>query len=146
MAVDNKVPLGNPGVASFASETWGNTNEMLISDTPAMATQTISVAASGADVTIALGQVLAADGSPAAQDGMTAADKACYIAAMSIVVADGATKSVAVYRAGHFDMDALTWAASYDTDAKKKAAFDDAGVSPMILIGKRKHDSDDLYP
>lgn len=145
MAVDKKVPLGNPGVADFQSETWGNTNEMLISDTPPMATQTISVSASGADVEIALGQVLAADGSPAAQDGATAADKACYIAAMSIVVADGATKEVAIYRAGHFDMDALTWDATYDTDAKKKAAFDDAGVSPMILIGKRKFNSDGIY-
>lgn len=145
MAVDNKVPLGNPGIAEFSSETWGNVNELLISDTPAQVTQTITVTASGADVTITLGQVLAADGAAADQAGATAADKACYIGATNIVVADGTSKEVPVYRAGHYDMDALTWDASYDTDAKKKAAFDDAGVSPMIFIGKRKFNSDGLY-
>ena len=145
MAVDNKVPLGNPGIAEFSSETWGNTNPMLYSDTPALVEKPITVAASGADVEIALGQVLAADGSAAAQDGATAADKACYIAACSIVVADGDSALVPVYHAGHFDMDALTWDATYDTDAKKEAAFSDAGVNPTIFISKRKHTSDDLY-
>lgn len=144
MAVDSKVPLGNPGVASFASETWGNENEFLISPTPEVAWTYISVAASGDDVTITLFDVLAADGSAAAQDGMTEAAQANFIAAMSVVVPDGETKDVPVFTAGHFDQDALNWPASYDTDAKKRAAFQ-GSLSPTILIGKRNHTSDDIY-
>jgi len=144
MAVDNNVALGNPGVASFNSETWGNDPEFLISHTPPVAWTYISVSASGSDVTITLFDVLAADGSAADQAGMTEAAQANFIAAMSVVVPDGSTKQVPVFTAGHFDQDALTWDASYDTDAKKKAAFQ-GSLSPTILIGKRDHSSDDIY-
>lgn len=49
----------------------------------------------------------------------------------------GQTTTVDVYRDGHWNMDALNWHASFDTDSKKKHAFE-RSVSPMILISKKK--------
>lgn len=144
MAVDNDIPVGSPGLANFESETWGNIPEHLFSDTPAVAEQTLEFTASGADLEIGFLDVLAADGGAAAQDGAGAADRANYIAAATITIADGETKSVPVYVAGHFNMQALNWAASYDTDAKKSAAFQ-GSLSPTILVSKSKHTSGAIY-
>lgn len=145
MAVDNKVPYGEPGVANFAKESWGNKQNWQYSDTPALTTINIAVSASGADVEIDFLDVLNTTGGPAAQAGATAALKANYIAATTITVPDGETKQVPVYVQGHFEMAALNWAASYDTDAKKAAAFQ-GSVSPTIYISKSAHDSDAIYP
>lgn len=145
MAVDNDIPVGSPGLANFESETWGNVPEHLYSDTPPVAEQTVSFTASGADLTINFLDVLATDGGAAAQDGASAADRANYIAAATIVIPDGETKTVPVYVAGHFNMDALNWASTYDTDAKKAAAFQ-GSVSPTILVSKSKFNSDAIYP
>ena len=41
-------------------------------------------------------------------------------------------------------MDALVWDATYDTDAKKAAAFE-GSVSPTIFVSKPKHNSDAIY-
>lgn len=144
MAVDNDIPVGSPGLANFESETWGNKPEWLYSDTPPVAEQTISVTASGADVEITFLDVLAADGTAANQAGATEPEQANYIAAATTTVADGETKEVPVYRAGHFSMDALNWDASYTTDAQKKAAFE-GSLSPTILVSKAKHTSGAIY-
>lgn len=144
MAVDNKVPYGKPGIANFESESWGNKQNWQFGDTPALVSDNIEVTASGADVEIDFLDVLAKDGTAAAQNGATAADRANYIAATTITVPDGETKMVPVYRQGHFEMAALNWAATYDTDAKKKAAFE-GSVSPSIFVSKSKLDSDSIY-
>ncbi|TIP38615.1 MAG: hypothetical protein E5X77_31675 [Mesorhizobium sp.] len=44
---------------------------------------------------------------------------------------------VAIYRAGNFNPDALNWDASFDTDAKREAAFRGAPSPTNILIRKR---------
>lgn len=144
MAVDNDIPVGSPGAANYASETWGNIPEHLFSDTPPVAEVTMDFTASGAAVEISFLDVLAADGSAAAETGATAADKANFIAAATITIADGETKSVPVYVAGHFNMQALNWDSTYDTDAKKKAAFQ-GSLSPTILVSKSKHESGAIY-
>lgn len=41
-------------------------------------------------------------------------------------------KTVAVYRTGCFNPEALVWPTSYDTDAKKKHAFDHLGADILI--------------
>jgi len=145
MAVDNKVPYGEPGIANFEKESWGNKQNWQYGDTPALTTKTISVTASGADVVIGFLDVLAVDGGAADQAGVAAADRANYIAATAITVVDGTTKDVPVYVQGHFEMNALTWDASYDTDAKKEAAFQ-GSVSPTIFVSKGNFDSDAIYP
>jgi hypothetical protein len=144
MAVDENIPRGVPGVADYQTRTYGNLQELLYSDTPPLAQVTIDVTATGADLTIGLYSVIATDGTPAVQTEAAAADRANYIAATEITILDGETKSVPVYTAGHFTMDALVWDASYDTDAKKKAAFQ-GSVSPTILVSKAKHNSDAIY-
>lgn len=47
------------------------------------------------------------------------------------------TGSCAVFYSGHFNMDALVWHASFDTDAKKKAAFHGSPTPTNILIDKK---------
>ena len=144
MSVDENIPRGVPGIADYETRTYGNLQEILYSDTPPMAQITVEMTASGADLEIGYLSVLATDGTPAVQTETGAADRANYIAATAITIPDGATKSVPVYVAGHFIMDALVWDASYDTDAKKKVAFQ-GSVSPTIFVSKAKHNSDAIY-
>jgi len=145
MAVDNKVPYSEPGIAGFEKESWGNKQNWQYGDTPALTTQVVQFTASGADLEIGFLDVLATDGGAALQTGATAPDRANYIAAMPITITNGTTASVSVYVTGHFEMNALTWPASYDTDAKKAAAFQ-GSVSPTIFVSKGKFDSDAIYP
>lgn len=145
MAVDNKVPYGEPGIAGFEKESWGNKQAWLYGDTPALVQTTITVAASGADVVIGFLDVLNTTGGAADQAGATPALKANYVAATAITVTDGTTVEVPVYAMGHFEMAALTWDASYTTDAMKKAAFQ-GSLSPNIFVSKSKFDSDAIYP
>lgn len=49
----------------------------------------------------------------------------------------GATNKVPVWWSGHFNIDALVWPASFDTDAKKLAAFEGAAAPVQIVLGKR---------
>jgi hypothetical protein len=53
----------------------------------------------------------------------------------------GETTTVDVYRDGHWSMDALHWHPSFDTDAKKKHAFE-RSRSPGILVSKKKWGND----
>lgn len=145
MAVDNKVPYGEPGIAGFEKESWGNRQTWQYGDTPALTTVNVGFTAGGADLVIALLDVLASDGGAAVQTGATAADRANYIAAASVTIPAGTTVRVPVYVQGHFEMDALNWDATYDTDAKKSAAFQ-GSLSPTIFVSKSEHNSDAIYP
>lgn len=145
MAVDETLPKGTPGLANFESRTYGNEQSHIYSDTPPVATITMDFTASGADLEISWLDVLALDGDAAVYNATPSAATANVIAATSITIADGETKSVPVYVTGHFTMDALGWDASYDTDAKKKAAFQ-GSQNPTILVSKAKFNSDAVYP
>lgn len=58
-----------------------------------------------------------------------------YAILMYALADPGADATVQVYRAGKFNMGALTWHASFNTEAKKLKAFD--GTNPQtIYIGK----------
>jgi len=144
MAVDNKIPYGEPGLAGFEKESWGNRQAWLYGDTPALTTKTVTFAASGADIVIPFLGVIAADGDPAVYNATPSAATANYVAATAITITDGDTKTVPVYVMGHFEQEALTWDASYDTDAKKQAAFQ-GSPNPTIFVSKGKFDSDAIY-
>ena len=141
MAKDNYVPLGKPGIASFESETWGNSAELLFGDTPPVATKDITVTA-GANIDFPLGQVvnIAANGTitAAAVAGAPAASNATHILAAPLVMANGQSFSAPFYVAGHFRQQALTFAASFNTDALKQNAFVGSDT-PMILISKAEY-------
>lgn len=145
MAVDTKIPYGEPGMAGFAKESYGNKQAWLYGDTPALTTKTISLTASGADIEIDFLGVIATDGDPAVYNATPSAATGNYVAAAAITILDGETASVPVYVMGHFEQEALVWDASYDTDAKKQAAFV-GSVSPTIFVSKGKFDSDAIYP
>lgn len=128
---------------------------------PTTANANVSATVSGAVVTVtaltegAAGNSIVFDVSTSANTALDPSDDVLEggvtaiaplgILAQPLVLADEETATVAVYRTGHWNMDALTWGASYDTDAKKKAAFDGT-TSPTIRIGKLAFNSDSIYP
>lgn len=143
MAVDTKVPHGKPGVAEFKSETYGNSGEPRFGDGDAQTTN-ITITASGADIELGLYSVINLAGTALADYAATR-DAGCanYILAEPILIEDGDSMTVPVYRTGHWNMDALVWDASYDTDAKKAAAFE-GSVSPTIFVSKAPYNSDQI--
>ncbi len=143
MAQDNTIPLGKPGIASFESESWGNHAELLFGDTPAVATQVKTVLAGGA-IDFPLGQVVNIDpddGTITAAAVTTGVSNATHILAAPLVMANGESFDVPVFVAGHFRQQALTFAASFNTDALKQNAFVGSDT-PMILISKAKYVDD----
>lgn len=143
MAVDTNIPVGEPGVASFATETFGGPAEARYGDTP-VTTTTLAVTASGADIDLPLYSVVNGAGVLADWNATRDAGSADYIIAEPIFIADGDTMTIPVYRTGHFNMDVLNWDASYDTDAKKKDAFLGSD-SPGIFVSKPEHNADAIF-
>lgn len=143
MAVDTNIPMGKPGVAEFKSETFGGPTELRYGE-GVLTTTEITITAP-ANIDWPIGAVLNLAGTALA-DWNATRDAGCanYVLAQPVVLASGASATIAVYREGHFNMDALTWDASYDTDAKKKAAFE-GSVSPTIFVSKPKHNADAIY-
>lgn len=143
MAVDTKIPLGKPGVASFESHTYGNIGDVRYGDTE-LTTTNLTITASGADIDLGLYSVINVAGVLADYNDPRDAGCASYVLAEPVFIADGDTMVVPVIRSGHLNMNALVWDTSYDTDAKKAAAFE-GSVSPTIFVSKPKHDSDAIY-
>lgn len=143
MAVDTKIPQGDPGVASFGTESFGNIPDIRYGDTP-MTTTSLEITASGADIDLPLYAVIAADGTAAAWNATPGSATANYVLAAALFVADGSTVTVPVIRTGHLEAGAMTWDTSYDTAAKRKAAFE-GSVSPGIFVSERAHTSDAIY-
>lgn len=65
------------------------------------------------------------------------------ILAMPVVMTNGQSMSVEVYRGGHWDMDQLVWGPTFVTEAQKKAAFENSR-SPAILVSKKKYNNDQI--
>jgi hypothetical protein len=143
MAVDTKIPLGEPGVASFASETFGNLGDIRYGD-GSMETTNITITATGGALALPLYAVINAAGQLADWNATRDAGSASFVLAEPITMVQDAVMTVAVIRTGHLNMDVLTWDTSYDTDAKKAAAFE-GSVSPTIFVSKSKFNSDSIY-
>ena len=143
MAHDNTIPLGKPGIASFESESYGNSAELLFGDTPAVVTDVATVTAGAAiDWPLATVVNIAANGAITKAVVAAGASNGNAITAAPIVMANGQSMSIPIYKAGHFRQQALTFDATFTTDALKKAAVPNA---PMILISKAKY-VDDNFP
>ena len=113
-----------PGLAQFQSDTIGGLVELFFGDTPAPVTEAGSY-------TAALGTAGIPANTPVVFDTETRAIS---------LVADAATKanaitvgdllpgspagSMAVYRAGNFNINALNWPAALNTESLRFAAFD----------------------
>lgn len=131
--VDTGIPNGDPGIAAFQRESFGGI-EVLSGDV-ALTTTTESVPE---ETDLPIYSVVGRDGNGdliMAEEGVTAP---VGILTARVLTTTGVTTTVDVYRTGMFNPDALNWDASYDTDAKKKEAFE-GSVSPGIFIQKNKH-------
>ena len=143
MAQDNTIPLGKPGIASFESESYGNAAELLFGDTPAVVTDVATVTAGAAiDWPLATVVNIAANGAITKAVVAAGVSNGNAITAAPIVMANGQSMSIPIYKAGHFRQQALTFDATFTTDALKKLAVPGA---PMILISKAKY-VDDAFP
>lgn len=78
---------------------------------------------------------------PAVVDTVTPANSIQAIGVLAHAVSRGSTGAPAVngqvWYSGCFNQDALVWDASFDTDAKKQAAFHGAPTPTNIIVAKR---------
>ena len=87
--------------------------------------------------TITVGMVLEDNGSGALQPAVFGSGNPVLGVALSGVTAAAANRSVLLARTGVFDPALLTWDATFDTDAKKLAAFEAAPSPTQIVLRKR---------
>lgn len=126
------IPYSNVGIAGFeVGASYGST-ELFSGDTPLPVTEDFPVAAGVSIPAFSVVGLTAGNVVIAEQDG----DPLAIGITTAPVVGGASAKSVAVYRAGCFNPDALNWHASFDTDAKKAAAFRGAPAPTSILIRK----------
>lgn len=93
---------------------------------------TIALAESGSNTSWASSATTLTGGSDGGQVGIRAA----AVAILPATTDGDDTTAIPVYRSGHFNVDALVWDASFDTLAKKLAAFEGAPSPTNILVGK----------
>lgn len=129
------IPFGNPGRAESSTEDFTQF-DLLLSDTPTFFTEDMTLAASQ---DIALYEVVSVDGSGNIIPAVLGTSEAIGIAAGAITSGGGENPTIQVIRGGHFNGDALIWDATYDTDAKKQAAFRGADTPTQIVIGFNKY-------
>lgn len=126
-----KVPYGNMG-ATFEQGDDYVTVELFSGSTPDPVTENYPVASG---VAIPAFSVVGLSGG-----NLVLAENDLDPRAIGITTAEvvnvGAAQSVAIFLAGCFNPDALNWHASYDTDAKKAAAFRGSPSPTNILIRK----------
>lgn len=124
-----KIPHGDPGVASFASDEHSQVT-LIMSNTPAVVTMPMAIAAATATAGLPIYSVVGVNGSGEiipAEFGTTDA-----IGITTSVITAGTAKAP-IMRAAHANINAMDWPASYDTEAKKLAAFDGA-PSPTNFV------------
>ena len=120
-------PYGDVHLASSANETY-TTIAFVTGDTPPAVT-TSEVAA----VTLAQWQVVGRDGTGKIVPAVLGTTEAIGVTVNAVDVSVGTADTVAVYRAGCFNPKALVWDATYDTDAKKKIAFEKTGTQIFLV-------------
>lgn len=133
MTVDTRIPAGQPGVVSFATEIFGNAYEPLMDDDDISRTN-ITITATGALV-LPLYSVIAADGTLATSTA--GVSNAFGILMEPIAMVNTQVMTVPVARSGHWNQLALNFDATFTTDALKQKAFE-SSKSPTIFVSKPK--------
>ncbi len=138
---DNTIPNGAPGIAGYSSETWGNLRELRLQDNPAVATKKVTITAGGTPLDLPLYGVV--DTAGLAPYSATVAGKtAVGILTAPVYVPASTSVTIDVIVAGYLDYKALVFASTFDTDAKKQAAFEGMGAPINIILDTNKYDSD----
>ena len=142
MTVDTQIPNGEPGIASFARESFADPHEIRFSDDDWSET-TLALAPSGFALDLPIFSVIDSSGRLAEQAGLAGTEPYAVLTS-PINVLDGQTASVAVVRAGHLNQLAMNWDATFTTDAMKQTAFE-GSESPTIFVSKPNRTSAALY-
>lgn len=129
------IPFGDPGVAGFQSDEFGQI-ALMAGDTPAWADQSYVVAT--ATVDLPLYSVVSFNSSGEVIPALLGTNEAVGFTAAAFVDGSG-TRKVKVCRQAHIFIDALVWPASYDTDAKRLAAFEGAPSPTAIIASKHPY-------
>lgn len=138
---DFNITHGAPGIAEYNSETWGNVKELRLQDSPATAAKKVTITASGADLELPLWSVVSLSGL-AAYSATVAGKTAVGILTAPASIPDGESVTLDVLVAGYFDYTVLNFAASFDTDEKKRTAFEGLGAPINIILDTNPYDSD----
>lgn len=128
------IPYDDAGMAKAETEAFG-TVALWAGEAPVVTTAEIVAAETVASADLPAFSVVGRNAEGELVMATSAADGA--IAPIGVTcspVLTGATDlNVAVYRGGYFNMAALNWDSSFDTDAKKRLAFE--GSAPGIFVG-----------
>lgn len=125
----------DPGMASLQTEDF-KTIPLFTGDTPVTTTPEVVADAVIASDPLPANSVVARDSNGKIEMAVWNATPASGKPAIGITTAtvlEAATaKNVSIYRSGMFNPDALNWDSSYDTDEKKRLAFEYAQNSIFI--------------
>lgn len=133
---ENLIPNPEPGIAGFDTTSYGSPEEPRYGE--GVPTTTHHLVTAAAALTLPLYSVVNID----EDDEITLAvvtagvSNANAILAMPIAMTIGQEMSVAVYREGHWNQNALNWHASFNTDKLKQEAFQGSD-SPTIFVSKK---------
>lgn len=125
-----QITQGDVHIASLNTDTF-TTIALLTGDTPPVVTQHEVTT-----VALAQYQVVGRNAGGTIVPAVLGTVEAIGITVNAIDPAVGTVDSVAVYRAGCFNPKALVWDATYDTDQKKKVAFEAKG-NPIFMLAPK---------
>jgi len=132
-----QIPFNDVGMAGSATEDY-TVQTLITGNHPTITTSEVVAAALIASSDFPAYSVVGRDASGELVMATWDADPSNAVAAIGITVntvKQGATDAhVNVYRDGGFNPDALNWDVSFDTDEKKRLAFE--AVQPTIIIRK----------
>lgn len=135
--MSTNIPYDGVGMADIQTDSFKSIN-LFAGEAPIVTTPEVVAAATIASADLPAFTVVGRNGSgelvKAVLDTVTPANNIAPIGiTCSPVLMASTNRSVAAYRGGFFNMDALTWDASFDTAAKKRVAFE--ASQPGIFIG-----------
>lgn len=130
------------GIPTHESDTLVSLHkDLIVGDLPRVTTQDHTMAASTAiGELVVVGLDASAQLVPAVWDATYASGgvRPIGVAVIAKTSGSGQNPGLPVYRTGCFNVDALVWPASFDTDAKKFAAFEGAQTPTQITLRRVK--------
>lgn len=135
---DNTIPRNEPGMAHFTSASYQSAEEPRFGEGVAD-TIDVEVTAGAGGLDLKLYDVVSYNRATKAMDiaKVTSGNSdAQFVLASLVKLAAGQTARFPVYVDGHWDMNALGWHASFNSDELKAGAFEK--TRPTILVSKKK--------
>lgn len=133
MPINPAVPT--PGLAAYESDTIGGLVELFFGDTPPPVTFSGKYSAALAQAGIPANSPVSVDyetGDIALVDGLTVTKANAITVGLLKPVVGGVAGTMAVYKAGNFNINALNWPASLETETKRLSGFDMAACQIFV--------------